>query len=468
MTTQTFDIVIVGAGTAGAAAAYHLARTGWSVALLDARDFAASGASWVNGVADWMYDRAEIPRAQEPELRGPAFPASLLDAHGRNRVRVPSAPLRHTDMRLLVQRLQRMAGEAGVTSLPYTRVHHFHFEGERPVALDVERHLPDSPPQPMTLAARLFVDASGLGGVLRRQVRCLYRDCPEVPGVHICDAAQQVRRVTDPEQARAYMASYSAQPHEVLSFLGVEGGFSTLNVSFEEQPCEVEFLAGSTADGRHLSGEQLIEGFIADKPWVGELVFGGSGRIPMRRPYDRQGVPGLVLIGNAGSQVFPAHASGIGFGMIAAKILSESLHGERDPGSLHAVWRYQAGFQRELGAVCGAYDVFRRLSQHLSSDDLHFLFESGLMTVKNAWAGMNQSMPEIDFADAVAMASRGLGRPDLLLRFGAAAARMQVVHRWYQRYPAYPDERALRRWSRIVALLFGETPDILYGPTVLR
>jgi len=55
MDGDRFDVVIVGAGTAGASAAYQFARRGRRVALVDAKAFDASGARWVNGVAPWMF-----------------------------------------------------------------------------------------------------------------------------------------------------------------------------------------------------------------------------------------------------------------------------------------------------------------------------------------------------------------------------------------------------------------------------
>lgn len=49
--SDTFDIIVCGAGTAGAGAAYQLARVGKRVALLDRLPFAKAGARWINAVA---------------------------------------------------------------------------------------------------------------------------------------------------------------------------------------------------------------------------------------------------------------------------------------------------------------------------------------------------------------------------------------------------------------------------------
>ncbi len=75
--TREFDVVVVGAGTAGAAAAYNLAAVGQRVALVDARPLASAGACWVNAVPDWQFDRANVPRPVAPEHRGGAVPVLL-------------------------------------------------------------------------------------------------------------------------------------------------------------------------------------------------------------------------------------------------------------------------------------------------------------------------------------------------------------------------------------------------------
>ncbi|KIG19027.1 hypothetical protein DB30_05931 [Enhygromyxa salina] len=65
-----FDIAIVGAGTAGAGAAWQCARRGMRVVCVDSRPLAEAGARWVNGVATWLLDAAEIPTIAPAGQRG--------------------------------------------------------------------------------------------------------------------------------------------------------------------------------------------------------------------------------------------------------------------------------------------------------------------------------------------------------------------------------------------------------------
>jgi flavin-dependent dehydrogenase len=408
-----------------------------------------------------MLERAEIPLPEPPELRLKDPLIGLHDALGRKKISIPKGPMQQSDMRLFGQRLHAMAREAGVTGYEQTWVTSLKFDDERPSGLLAQRREGGEVVETYALNAKLIVDATGLGGHIRHQVKSLDRDCPEVPGDHLCDASQEVLELLDLEAGREFMRQMNAVPGECLVFLGQEGGFSTLNVQVEEEHLEVDILTGSTANGQFRSSKQLIANFIADKPWIGPVKFGGSGKIPMRRPYDRLGVPGCVVIGNAACQVFPAHASGIGVGQIAGKILAETVGLYRDPGSHEAVWRYQAAFQREIGCLLGAYDVFRRLSQSLSPDDLHFLFESEMMNATTTLSGLAQQMPDISPLMGLRIASGGIRNPALLAKFATATSKMKLVYFLYKSYPRESDERALQQWSRRVAFLFGEQPDIV-------
>ena len=54
------DAVVVGGGTAGAAAALFLARAGRSVVLVDKRAVGETGARWVNSVPRWCFEEAGV------------------------------------------------------------------------------------------------------------------------------------------------------------------------------------------------------------------------------------------------------------------------------------------------------------------------------------------------------------------------------------------------------------------------
>ncbi|MCO4760708.1 MAG: FAD-dependent oxidoreductase [Myxococcales bacterium] len=449
--SDSFDVVVVGAGAAGTWAATLLARAGRRVALLERRPLNQAGASWVNGVAPWMMNQAQVPPPQSPEDRGLADAFVMAALHRPGRIDMRPAPVRHVDMRHLTGRLHGLAVDAGVTIVDETRALTLHLTDGRPTQLETRSSAGDR-----TFSAALFVDAAGMKGVLRAQVPALAQWCPPVGKEDICNAAQQVRKVADPAGARDWLASHSVAAGETVSFVSVVGGFSTVAVHIDPTFEEMEVLTGSVQTGGVPTGSGLLKQFVADHAWVGERVFGGAGAIPIRRSWDRLSVPGLALVGDAACQVFPGHGSGVGPGLIAARHLAHAVRGYDDPGCLDATWRYQSAYQRDVGAVCASYAVFRRLTQGLSANDSAAILAAGLLSESMATAGLRQRMVLPKLSELPKTLAGLAKEPRLAVRLGPAAARMQAVHAIYRRYPLTPHEPALRQWSARVRLLFGD------------
>jgi menaquinone-9 beta-reductase len=363
------DVAIVGLGTAGAAAAALCAEHGLRVVALEQRPLAEAGARWVNAVPRWMFLEAGIEEPRGAELCASGHSFHLLAGWGPKRVVVRGHGLLEVDMRLLVERLQRRALEAGAELLGETPV--LGFDGSK---LETRGG---------PIEARAFVDASGLTGA-----RLL--ETPPVDRADLCAAAQEVREIADEAAAREFFERHAAAPGETLCFSAVAGGFSVVNVRLGDGI--VSLLTGSIPGLGHPSGARLLADFVERQSWVGKRIFGGSRAIPLRRPFDRLGSGKVFLLGDAASQVFSAHGSGIGAGLCAARLLADALAAGRDG---HA---YSAAWHRKWGGLFAAYDLFRRFSQTLSARDAEELIESGLLDERAARAGLLERWPELDVA----------------------------------------------------------------------
>jgi flavin-dependent dehydrogenase len=434
MGTLDYDVAVLGAGSAGAAAALLLARTGWRVALLEARRLDAGGARWIDDVPPWMFDRAGIDRPAGAEKRGDHIPITLVGHRRPVRVEVGPRPMWGVDMRAFTARLRAQARAAGVTTYDHVVLEDVVESGGRLVEIAGGG---------LRVRARLFVDATGLRQALLRRLRGLGPCCPPPGPADICGAIQQVREVRDHAGARAFLDRHGIGPGHALTYMGSRGGYSTLAVLVEPDLAEVEVLAGVIGDGaRRLLGELL-----AAEPWIGRVVFGGQGRIPLRRPYHRLAAPGVALVGDAACQTFPAHASGVGGGLCAARILADATRGRDDPGALEATWAYQAAYQRERGGVHAAYDVFRRATQRLRGDEVVDLLAGGVVDAASTRFGLDQRMPALRPAEITRVAVAAARLPRQSAGLIAAAVRMPLVERLYRAYPLRPDEKALRLWA---------------------
>ena len=454
MSRLDLDAVVVGAGSAGGAAAWQLARRGLKVALLERRRLDRAGARWRNAIPPWMCYAAGIPRPSPPELRGGEEPLTLISRDDRSRFTLPVGPLWQVDMGRLVGRLHRMASNAGVRLFGQVRIEALAFAEERPVAIDVTTETGEE----LRLGARLFVDASGFRGALRSRIPSVDRDAPQVHPDHVCHAVQRVCEVTDRGACEGFLQRHQAGPGETLSWIGLDSGFSTLTVGLPADLHDVDLLAGSAGPG--MDADRMLADFEAREPWVGRRVMGGKGSIPLRHPYHRLGAPGIALLGDAACMVYSAHGSGVGFGMIAARMLAEVVSTFDDPGSEAATWAYQARFARRHGGVLAAADLFRRRVQTLGGEAVASLMASGFVTPRSSLEGLEQRLPGPSLAVTGAIARGLLTRPRLVLEMAPVMGRMGKVLELYRGYPATPDRDPLRRWSGRVAALFGDPPDV--------
>ena len=454
--SERFDAVVVGGGTAGAWAAASLARRGATVALVDARPLDEAGARWVNGVPLWMYEAAGLPAPKAPELRPTGrFGIRVVGGELPRRFLEPN-PIRQIDVRHLVARLHDLGAKAGVRQFAPARVVDTDFDPDgrlRRVGIELEAG------GTRLLQGRLFVDASGFGGVLRRRVPRLAESCPKPAREDTCSAAQAVYEIDDLGAAKEWLAAEGLRSLDTDCRLSGNGGYSTDNVAVDLATREVEFLTGVIADGAHGDGPSVIEARRREVGFSGAQIFGGQGVIPLRRPYDRLAADGVALIGNAACQVFAAHGSGTGSGMIAARLLADVVTRHDDPGGREALWDYQCRYMRRWGGLLASYDLVRRFSQRLVPGEVTALLGGGLLSTDSQARALDQRMPRLLRSDlmrsGVALARAPWMGP--VVAEGLGAIPFVAMH--YRVYPERPRGRMLRRWSRIAARLRGDAAD---------
>ncbi|NMB77335.1 MAG: FAD-binding protein [Myxococcales bacterium] len=451
---MSFDVVVVGGGSAGAFAAACLARDGRRVALLEERARDQAGARWVNGVPAWMFEAAGVALPQGDERTFGPGPFSVLGPSGGFRVVLPENPLLFCDMRLLVRRLQDEAVAAGARLVDRCRASELSFEADRPVALTAHTTDRRGGERAHTFRARLFVDASGLAGALRRHIPALQRFCPTPVGDRLCQAQQEVRIISDRKGAARFMEESGCRPGETLSWTGIDGGFSVLTLTIDEATERAALLCGTVAGGQHRSPTEHLTAFVEKNRWLGERLFGGAGVIPLRRPFERIAAEGVALIGDAASMVFAAHGSGVGYGLLSGKTLAGAVRAHDDPGSLAAAWAYQESFQREHGGTLAAADAFCRMTQSLSGAEVEGVIRAGMVSEGALRASLAHRVPTLRDVRLPTLGVGLLRAPALALRLAPHLGRMAAAQALYAGHPRDPVN--LDRWAERVRRLFGE------------
>ncbi len=388
------DVAIIGAGTAGAAAALFCARRGMDVVCLDRRPLGEAGAYWVNGVAKSAFEQAGIAPPQAPELLAHGVAFHLVAGYGPERVVVRDHDLMEVDMRLLVERLQRTAREAGARLKGSTRV-----EGLGDTGLQTSRG---------TVRARWYIDASGLAGAD-------LLGAPSPAPSDICAAAQAVHRVQDYQQATGFFEAHGVQPGHTLCFSGIEGGYSILNLRLDDD--HLSILTGSVPAAGYRSGRRMLRDFVEETPWVGEHIFGGSRAIPLSLPDRRLRRDNVAALGDAAGQVFSAHGSGIGAGLIAARMLADALADHRGLAGYEHAWN------ERFRPLFTSADIFRRFSQSLDVGDLKHLMQTGLMDAELARSALEQRLPTLGMPQVLSKLTSLIRSPGLAVRIAPLAAK---------------------------------------------
>lgn len=457
MRDQVVDVVVVGAGTAGANAAYQLARRGRQVLLVERRGADDAGAQWHNGVLDRHFVEAGL---EPPSGAERSVEEGTIHMRGRDpRVgpTVLDAPTVRADMALLGRRLRQLGADAGVELVDEVTDLDVSVDASGRVrSVELRREAGSA----RRVVADLFVDASGWRGVLRRRSPHLEPWCPPLSGDELCSAADVVHRIADRDGAQRYLERHGARLGDVVTHLGVVGGFSTVAVTVFPDLETVGILVGCLTNGRYSTGPKMVDDLRRRERWIGEPVHTGAGVIPLRRPYARVSAPGLALVGDAAGQVFPAHGSGIGVGLVAGSMLAEGVADLADPGDPASLWaRYQAPFMARFGADLLAYDALRRASTRLGADGVDELLRSGVADAETLEAGLDQRWAVPGPVAAARQAGRLARHPRLAAVMVPALARAQALRVHAGRYPTEADVAALARWERRTGALLGPLPS---------
>lgn len=345
---ERYDLIVVGAGPAGSSTAYHAAREGLEVLLIDRQGFprdkpcgdglmphAASEISLM-GLGDWL-DEPHHGRFRgfsiytESAFLKQSVPPTLNGVHGYTSRRI------ETDAKLLER-----AKEAGARFLPQTRA----TEPLRNSTGEITGVAAERDGETLRFSAPLVVAADGVGGFAAEGMKAHQ---------NAVACRQYFRGIEGPDKDYLHvfvtrdMNEHGAGYGWVFHF-----GDGTANVG-----------AGVSTRTIHKTGRNLkdfYERFIEEprlKEWLKDAEPEGppkSWSLKMGMWGARRHSQGMMSAGDAGSMIHPISGEGVGYAI--------------ESGRLAAAWAYEAHSRKDFSArLLRGYErqlLRRRGREHLS------------------------------------------------------------------------------------------------------
>ncbi|MEM2020925.1 MAG: digeranylgeranylglycerophospholipid reductase [Zestosphaera sp.] len=434
---SSYDVVVVGAGIAGASLAYFLSGKGFKTLVIDMRSFERVGDKpCADAVGKHHFDEVNLEPPSGELLEGYVRGIDVYSPSELVKYRVLGAGY-EVDRIKFTKHLLRSAVDKGAEFTGSTYgvepiVKEGFVTGVVTWSKDRGRH---------EIRSKVLVDASGVArAIVRRLDQSTWpvRDDAELMDYNI--AYREVRRlrrdVDEPDILRIYVSKrvapggywwvfpYSKEGDVVNVGLGVQGGM--------DYPNPRDLLHEHVLTRPEYEGSELIEA--------------GGAAVPTRRPARTLVWNGIAVTGDAAYTVNPVHGGGKGSAILASWCISQAVTQALDSGepSARELWSANICFNRRYGAKQAALDIFRLFLQRLSDDDLEYGMSRKMIKEEDLNEVSLKGHLELSVVEKGMRLLAGLTRPSLLFKLVRVAQYMSEVKQLYMNYPESPKE--LDRW----------------------
>lgn len=309
--------------------------------------------------------------------------------------------------------------------------------------------------------AKLVIDCTGVTSVLRTNLpiksyiqRRIDRDDLEATGRYIYDfdLAKDDKTYFDPDYCIIHLDQNLAPGGYGWVF---PKGKSKVNIGLGVQ--QKAFEARNKKMGVHPDLKTLIDQYVEANPVIEnpKLANGaeddgnawGTWQVSVRRQNDCMVANGYMLVGDSAWMPKPLDAGGIGPAIIAATIAGKDAVEAVESGdtSERALWQYNKHFINDYGYKTAGLEVFRRMLQGLTNEQINFGMKHFLskMDIDKITKGEH---PEFRTVDKLGMIIRGALNKKLAedLRYCAGMNKTLTDH--YYAYPESPDR--FPEWNR--------------------
>ena len=443
-----FDVIVIGAGTAGCLAAKRTAEAGLKVCLVERKRREEIGEKVCGDALGEHHLKTvglEKPQGGELEKRiegvkvyspdlGTVFTITYEDYVGYM-----------LNRRLFGQWLLKKALDEGAILLDSTQCLEPIIKKGFAIGV-LAKNMKTG--ENVKLKGQVVLDASGFMGVIRRKL-------PEEMGIErgvanedVEACYREIRQLKEETENSGYCKIY-------LNQKVTPGGYTWI---FPKGGAKVNAGVGICMRGKFPNPRNQFYKHILVKPiFEGSLLLkGGSWYDPTRRPMDNLVGDGVAILGDAGCLVSPIHGGGIGpsmvSGYVAGKTVVEAL--ERDDVSQESLWPYNCKYMEMYGTKQAGLDVFRMLLLTSRDEDLNYGMKHKLMTEEDVLkAGLGEEF-HLKVTETAKRVFRGIRRLRFLNKLRLTVNLMGQVKAHYRNYPETLENFA--EWRMKTEALFNE------------
>jgi geranylgeranyl reductase family protein len=436
------DVVIVGAGSAGCVAARRCAELGLKTLLLDRKPKKEVGQKVCGDeVSKSHFEATGIDYPDGDEVSYAIAGADVYPPNRKNELKVRGwAEFDGWTVNRLSfgQRLLKEAISAGAKFLPNIHVGGPLAIGDQVTGIEY-KDLKSG--EEVIVKSKIVIDASGFAAVIRNKLENpLIENIIDKGDIALCyrEILTLKMPLAEPEVARVFLGGEVAPQ-----------GYAWI---FPKGVQEINAGVGITGGKGRGSPKSHFLKFKEEYPLLfgSELIDGKGGAVPVRRPLKSLVGDGVAFVGDAALQVNPIHGGGIGAGMRAGIILGEVVRGAiaRRDLSATGLWSYNTRYLPNFGRRLASLEIFRRLLQGVSDDDMDFGFERRLLEAEDLMAANRGDGLSLSMADKLKRVKRGVGKITLLRKLQKAAGLMKKMNKAYSNYPNSPNK--LENWEKTV------------------
>lgn len=443
---EKFDVIVVGAGTAGCLTAKTVAEAGLTVCLVERKPVEEIGEKICgDAVGRHHFENLGLKHPENAELEKEIPGIRVYSPDLKTIFTVKGEGLHGyvINRRNFGQRLLKEAIDAGANL----------FESALCLEPTIEKgfvngvllkHLKTG--KIIRLFSNIVVDATGISAVLRSKLPQEMGIPKKISRKDIEACYREIRQLKNEDQVPEMCEIY-------LNNQMAPGGYIWI---FPKAGSKVNVGLGVAMRGNFPNPKGLLYNHVLAKSMFENslLLNGGAWMVPTRRPLDNMVGNGIIIVGDAACQVSPIHGGGIGpsmmGGYLAGKTIVEAI--ENGDFSQKALWHYNLRYMEYYGVKQAGLDVFRIFLISCRDEDLNYGMKYKLITEKDLLEASMGNEIQVRFSDVTIRVFRGIKRVSLLNRLRITASLMRKVREWYRNYPVTPE--GYKKWRKETERLF--------------